>query len=70
MSRRNSHRRIRRQDLQKALIVLSVVFFLIAIGGFTISRWENRKYATGGGESSEAAAHRSVRRSGRARCAV
>ena len=52
MSRRNSHRRIRRQDLQKALIVLSVVFFLIAIGGFTISRWENRKYATGGGESS------------------
>lgn len=52
MSRRNSHRRIRRRDLQKVLIVLSVLFFFIAVGGFVISRWENKKYATGGGESS------------------
>lgn len=52
MSRRNNHRRIRRKDLQKALIVLSILFFLIAVGGFAISRWENKKYATGGGISS------------------
>lgn len=34
----------------KALVILSVIFFAIAVGGFLISRWENRKYATGGGE--------------------
>lgn len=52
MSRRNNSRRIRRGDLQKALIVLSILFFLVGVGGFVISRWENKKYATGGGESS------------------
>ena len=46
----NNRKRIRKEDLQKALIILSVIFFLIAAGGFLISRWENAKYATGGGE--------------------
>ena len=51
MSGRNSRHRIRREDKQKALIILSVLFFLIAVGGYFISRWENERYATAGGES-------------------
>lgn len=51
MSKRGFRRRLRREDVQKALIVLSAVFFLIAVFGFVISNWENRRYRTEGGES-------------------
>ena len=47
----NGRRRIRKEDMQKALIILAVIFFVIAAGGFLISRWENARYATGGGEA-------------------
>lgn len=45
----NRRRRIRREDIQKALIALSVLFLLVGAGGFFISRWENARYATSGG---------------------
>lgn len=51
MSKKGFRRRLRREDLQKALIVLSVLFLFIAVLGFVISRWENKKYKTDGGES-------------------
>lgn len=51
MSKKGFRRRLRKEDLQKALIVLSVLFLLIAVLGFVISRWENKKYKTDGGES-------------------
>ncbi|MBQ9328383.1 MAG: LCP family protein [Solobacterium sp.] len=42
---------LRKKDAQKALIAISILFFLIAVGGYFISRWENRKYTIEGGES-------------------
>lgn len=51
MSAGNSRHRIRREDKQKALIILSILFFIIAAGGYFISRWENKRYATAGGQS-------------------
>lgn len=44
----SGNRRIRRDDLQKALLAIAAVFFLIGIGGIVISKWENAKYASGG----------------------
>lgn len=44
-----NRRRIRREDISKALLILSLLLFLVAAGGFFISRWENARYATAGG---------------------
>ena len=45
----NRRRRIRRSDIQKALIAVACIALLVGVGGFFISRWENTRYATDGG---------------------
>lgn len=47
----NRRRKIRRSDIQKALIAIACISLLIGVGGFFISRWENARYATTGGAS-------------------
>ena len=39
-----SRKRIRKKDLSNALLLLAAVLLVIGIGGFVISRWENKKY--------------------------
>lgn len=45
----NRRRKIRRSDIQKALIAVACIALLVGVGGFFISRWENTRYATEGG---------------------
>ena len=45
----NRRRKIRRSDIQKALIAVACIALLVGVGGFFISRWENARYATDGG---------------------
>ena len=39
-----SRKRIRKKDMSNALLLLAAVLLVIAVGGFIISRWENKKY--------------------------